>query len=729
MMNLITMGRSRALILATALLGAACSPASDTNESSTTQTNQALPAGNIDDARINNAASEPGNWLAHGLDYREQRFSPLTQINRDTVAKLGLAYELDVGSNDALEATPIVVDNTLFFTSTYSIVHAVDAVSGEELWRYDPQVPKEFLRKACCGPINRGVSVYQGNVYVATLDGRLVAVKASNGEKVWEVDTVIDRDRFYSITGAPKTAKGKVFIGNGGAEFGVRGYVTAYDAATGEQIWRFYTVPGDPSLPFEHPEMELAATTWKGGAWWEVGGGGTVWNSIVYDPEFDQVYLGVGNGAPWTRVIRSPGGGDNLFLSSIVAVDADTGSMNWYYQTTPGDNWDYTAVQDMTLADMTVDGEERKVLLQAPKNGFFYVLDREDGELLRAHPYVKTTWATHVDMETGRPVENPETDYTEEAKWVLPGPLGGHDWQAMSFDESKGIVYLPAQDFPFIYSLNKEFKETGYFKRNPGTTNLGLDMENSSILAAEMEDSAPVAKGYLKAFDPISGEELWSVDHVHYWNSGVLASAGGLVFQGDGLGYLSAYDADTGEKLWTYNTYISMLAPPVSYAIDGTQYVAILAGTGGVENFVGTTNETAALKYGNFGKLLVFKLGGDAVLKEPRIRDRTIPEQPLLTASADQLLRGEQQYNVVCGGCHGGNVRAAGIIPDLRMMGDGKHAIFKEIVIDGVLSAGGMASFADVVTPEDAENIRQYIISRANIDREAAREVGSAAGG
>ena len=280
-MNLITMGQRGALILATALLGAACSPANNTNESSANPTSQTLPAGNIDDARINNAASEPGNWLAHGLDYREQRFSPLTQINRDTVTKLGLAYELDVGSNDALEATPIVVDNTLYFTSTYSVVHAVDAVSGEELWRYDPQVPKEFLRKACCGPINRGVSVYQGNVYVATLDGRLVAVKASNGEKVWEVDTVIDRDRFYTITGAPKTAKGKVFIGNGGAEFGVRGYVTAYDAATGEQIWRVYTVPGDPSPPFEHPEMELAATTWKGGSWWEVGGGGTVWKSIV----------------------------------------------------------------------------------------------------------------------------------------------------------------------------------------------------------------------------------------------------------------------------------------------------------------------------------------------------------------------------------------------------------------------------------------------------------------
>jgi quinohemoprotein ethanol dehydrogenase len=565
---------------------------------------------------------------------------------------------------------------------------------------------------------------------VATLDGRLVAVDAGSGAKVWEVDTVIDRDRYYTITGAPRTAKGKVFIGNGGAEFGVRGYVTAYDSATGEQIWRFFTVPGDPSLPFEHPELELAATTWKGGSWWEVGGGGTVWNSIVYDPEFDQVYLGVGNGAPWTRVIRSPGGGDNLFLSSIVAVDADTGSMNWYYQTTPGDNWDYTAVQDMTLAEMEVDGKQRKVIMQAPKNGFFYVLDREDGELLRAHPYVKTTWATHVDMQTGRPVENPEADFSEEAKWVLPGPLGGHDWQAMAFDESKGIVYMPAQDFPFIYSLNAEFKETGYFKRNPGTSNLGIDIENSSILAEEMAADAPgEAKGYLKAFNPLTGEELWSVDHVHYWNGGVLASAGGLVFQGDGLGYLSAFDADSGEKLWSFNTFISMLAPPITYQVDGVQYVAILAGTGAVENFVGlVTTETAAMKYGNFGKLLVFKLGGNLALEEPRILDRSIPKQPVMVASAAQLLRGEQQYNLVCGGCHGGNARSAGVLPDLRMMGDGKHKIFQEIVRGGVLAAGGMASFADVVTVDDAENIRQYIISRANIDRAEAQKVDAAAG-
>jgi quinohemoprotein ethanol dehydrogenase len=703
------------------LLQAGCSD--DPNQTATNSANSGTDSdiGQIDDARINNAESEPGNWLAYGRDYEEQRFSPLKQINRESVDRLGLAFSLDLGSNDALESTPIMVDNTLFFTSTFSVVHAVDAKTGVEKWRYDPMVPKDFRRRVCCGPINRGVAVYEGKVYVGTLDGRLVAVNAGDGSKVWEVNTVIDQERNYSITGAPRAAKGKVFIGNGGAEFGVRGYVTAYDSETGEQVWRFFTVPGDPSLPFEHPEMELAAKTWKGGEWWKIGGGGTVWNSIVYDPEFNHLYLGVGNGAPWTRVIRSPGGGDNLFLTCIVAVDADTGEMKWYYQTVPGDNWDYTAVQDMTLADMVVDGEPKKVIMQAPKNGFFYVIDRSNGELLRAHAYVQTNWASHVDMETGRPVENKEMDYSDRAQWILPGPLGGHDWQAMSFDESKGVVYIPAQDAPNLYSLDPEFRKTGLYKRNPSEFNLGVDLANSSFLAAQYESEAPVAKGYLKAFNPLTGEELWSVDHVHYWNSGVVATEGGLVFQGDGLGYLSAYDTDNGEKLWTFNTYISMLAPPITYEIDGEQYVTILAGTGGAgENFVGYTNETAAFKYGNFNKLLAFKLDANVKLTAPKILDKSIPEQPKLVASAQDLIRGEQLYNLSCLSCHGGNAKSAGIIPDLRMMAPETHQIFKNIVVDGVYAGKGMASFGDILNEKDTEMIRQYVISRALIDKAVA---------
>ena len=677
--------------------------------------------GFIDDERIKNAASEPGNWLAFGRTYEEQRHSPLTQINKDTVGQLGLAWFKDMNTNRALEATPIVVDGTMYFTSTWSKVYAVDARTGETKWMYDPKVPGEWARRACCDVVNRGVAVYNGRVYVGTLDGRLVALDAATGGVVWDVDTLIDRTRFYTITGAPRVANGKVFIGNGGAEFGVRGYVTAYDAETGDQAWRFFTVPGDPSLPFEHPEMELAAKTWKGGSWWEFGGGGTVWNSIVYDPDFDSLYIGVGNGSPWTRVIRSPGGGDNLFLSSIVALDANTGEMKWYYQTTPGDNWDFTAVQDIALADMEVDGKMRKVLLQAPKNGFFYVLDRADGKLLRANKFATVTWASHVDMETGRPVLNPELDYQDNAKWILPGPLGAHNWQAMSVDVDAGVVYIPAQDNPLIYGMSDEWEKTGIYKRNPGGWNTGIEFGRITQLFLDNIAEQPTPKGYLKAFDPLTGKDKWVVEIPHYWNGGVLSSAGGLVFQGDALGMLTAYDKDTGEALWQYNTFTSMLAPPITFELDGVQYLSILTGTGGADLFSGEplppVAEHASLTYNNYGRLLVFKIGGAEELPVPTVRDRSIPAQANLVASNDQIAAGELHYNNYCSVCHGLAARSGGSIPDLRRMTEGTHSAFNQIVQDGLLAANGMAAFDDVVSDDDTSLIHHYVKARAEQDR------------
>lgn len=676
--------------------------------------------GFIDDERIKNAAAEPGNWLSFGRTYEEQRHSPLTQINRESISDLGLAWYKDMGTNRAQEATPIVVDGIMFFTSSWSRVYAIDAKSGEELWMFDPEVPGEVARKACCDVVNRGVAVYKGRVYVGSLDGRLIALDAATGKEVWEVDTIIDRTRFYTVTGAPRVANGKVFIGNGGAEFGVRGYVTAYDAETGEQMWRFYTVPGDPSLPFEHPEMEVAAKTWKGGNWWEFGGGGTVWNSIVYDPDFNNLYIGVGNGSPWTRIIRSPGGGDNLFLSSIVALDADTGKMKWYYQTTPGDNWDYTAVQDIALADMEVDGEMRKVLLQAPKNGFFYVLDRRDGKLLRAHPYATVTWASHVDMETGRPVENPDMDYTEKAKWVLPGPLGAHNWQAMSVDVDSGVVYIPAQDNPLIYGVSEQLKKTGVLKHEPGRWNTGIEFGRVTKMFIDNITEQPTPKGYLKAFDPLTGKDKWSVEIPHYWNGGVLSSAGGLVFQGDALGMLKAYDKDTGEVVWEFNTYTSMLAPPVTFEIDGVQYLSILTGSGGGDLFGGEplppVAEHASLTYNNYGRLLVFSLGGKETIPVPTVRDRSIPPQ-VVNASVEDIAAGEIVYNEVCAVCHGLAVRSGGSIPDLRRMSEGSHQIFNQIVLEGLLSANGMAAFDDIISEKDSNQIHAYVRARAEQDR------------
>ena len=510
----------------------------------------------------------------------------------------------------------------------------------------------------------------------------------------------------------------------------MRGYVTAYDTETGEQVWRFFTVPGDPSLGFEDPAMEMAAKTWKGTNWWEFGGGGTVWNSIVYDPDFNVVYLGVGNGSPWTREIRSPGGGDNLFLASIVAVDADTGKYKWHYQTTPEDNWDYTAVQDMALADMEIDGEKKKVLLQAPKNGFFYVIDRKvshqtgKAKLLRAHPFAAVTWATHVDLETQRPVENPEVDYSENGSFVLPGPLGAHNWQAMSVDLDAGLVYIPAQENAFFYAVEENYKKTGIFKRNPGRWNMGIEMSSLAQNVLSNLESMPEPGGFLKAFDPLTGETKWSVPIPHYWNGGVLGTAGGLVFQGDALGMFSAYDKETGERLWEFNTYTSMLAPPISFEIDGEQYVSILTGSGGGDLFGGEPlppiEIQASLTYNNFGRLLVFKLGGQKELPIPDVRDKTIPEQVLADVSNDQIRNGESNYNQYCAVCHGFVVKSAGGLPDLRKMTKGTHDLFNKIVLEGILGSNGMAGFADVLSEDDVNNIHHYVKARAHEDREVS---------
>lgn len=704
-------------------------PAADTTEVAAVQNQAAVPApvtvtrGQVNDARVANAAADDGNWLTHGRTFNEQRFSPLTQINRETVPDLGLAWFRDMGTNRTLEATPIMVDGVLFFTGAWSRVYAMSADDGEMLWSFDPKVSGEWGRRTCCDVINRGVAVYEGKVYVGALDGRLIALDANNGEQLWTVDTIVDRERDYSITGAPRAANGKVFIGNGGAEFGVRGYASAYDADSGELLWRFFTVPGDPSKPFEHPELEMAAKTWSGGPWWEYGGGGTVWNSIVYDPEFDQVYLGTGNGSPWSHALRSPGGGDNLFLASIVAVDASTGRMNWYYQQVPAENWDYTATQDMALAEMEVDGVMRKVLLQAPKNGFFYVLDRSDGTLLRAHPFAAVNWASHVDLDTGRPVLNPEVDYLEKAKWVMPGPLGAHNWQAMSVDVDAGLVYLPVHDIPFIYSMPQGWQKTGLYQRVRGQSNLGIELERVAGIIVENIDTAMPTKGYLKAFDPLSGEARWTVELPHYWNGGVLATNGGLVFHGDAQGYLSAYNKDSGEVLWQFNTYTSILAAPVTYSVDGVQYVSILTGTGGGDLFgpgsIDAGETLASGKYGNAGRMLVFKLGGAEELPLPALRDRSIPEQDLIDVPDEDLAGGERLYFANCATCHGFAARAAGAgIPDLRRMTPAIHDSFAAIVLGGSRMSNGMASFANVLTAEQAEQVHNYIRARAHEDRE-----------
>ena len=322
--------------------------------------------GGIDAAAIIANDRDTRDWLSYGLNYAETRFSKLSEIHTGNVGELGLAWTYDLNSRRGVEATPLVVDGVMYVTSSWSVVHSIDVRTGEELWTYDPEVPRDYAEKGCCDVVNRGVALYGGMIYVATYDGRLVALDAATGKPSWEVDTIIDRSKAYTITGAPRVYNGKVVIGNGGAEYGVRGYLTAYDAKSGEQAWRWFAVPGDPSKPFEDDSMARAALTWDpSGKYWEAGGGGTMWDSMVFDPELNLLYVGTGNGNPWNRDIRSPGGGDNLYLASIVALNPDTGEYVWHYQETPGDHWDYTSTQPLILADLQIDGRMRKVIMHA----------------------------------------------------------------------------------------------------------------------------------------------------------------------------------------------------------------------------------------------------------------------------------------------------------------------------------------------------------------------------
>jgi PQQ-dependent dehydrogenase (methanol/ethanol family) len=699
------MFRSRALVVLVGLTLLACGEregaAPDAEVSGEAVPEAAPGAGNVDGARIAAADSEPGSWLAHGRTYSEQRFSPLAQITRENVTGLGLVWSFDLDSSRGVEATPIVVDGVMYVSAPWSVVHALDARTGAKLWSYDPKVPGEWARHACCDVVNRGVAVWKGAVFVGTIDGRLVSLDAATGTRNWEVQTT-DPNRPYSITGAPRVVKDKVVIGNGGAERGVRGYITAYDAASGEQVWRFYTVPGNPAEPFEHPELEAAAATWTG-EWWHVGGGGTAWDGMAYDPALDLLYVGTGNGSPWTRYQRSPGGGDNLFLCSILALRPDTGELAWYYQTTPSDNWDYTSVQPMILADLEIDGRTRQVIMQAPKNGFFYVLDRRSGELISAEPYVVMNWASGVDLETGRPIEIEGGNYDDEARLIFPGPPGGHNWHPMSFSPQTGLVYIPAMDIQFWYAEDEGFEQ------RPGEFAIALDLDE---LVEKSEEVAPEVAGFLLAWDPVAQKEAWRVEHPGFWNGGVLTTAGGLAFQGTADGRFVAYDAASGEKLWEAISQTGIMAGPVSYAQGGEQYVAVAAGLGGGV-MAGPVPNAAIERYHNEGRVLVFKLGGSAPMPTNAPRDTVIPAPPPLTASAEQVAAGKSLYNRFCLACHGLSVASSWVVPDLRYMSPERHEAFEEIVYRGILSGTGMPRFAGYLQPEEVALVHGYIIGEA----------------
>ena len=664
------------------------------------------------------AASEPHNWLLHGRTYDEQRFSSLTQIDRNSVAQLGLAWYLDFDTLREGEATPIVVDGVMYVTSAWSIVYAIDARSGALLWKHDPQVPRITVGKTCCGPVNRGVAVWEDKVIFGALDGRLIALDRATGEVLWSVVTV-DQTRDYTITGAPRIVNGKVIIGNGGGEFGVRGYVSAYDVNSGEQLWRFYTVPGNPADGFENPQMAMAAKTWTG-EWWHYGGGGTVWDSMAYDPELNLLYIGVGNGSPWNRRIRSPGGGDNLFLSSIVALNPDTGEYRWHYQETPAETWDYTATQHIVIADIEWQGKPRKVLLHAPKNGFFFVIDRVTGEFLSAEPYVPVNWASHYekikdgDKTTGRPVENWLAGYGKVGWLIKPSSLGAHNWQPMAYHPELKRVFIPTLQLTQYYQderWNREFRFT-VGKWNTGTDfSDPLPTDHPQFYQRMLKENA---RGALLAWDPLAQKPVWEVRHALPGNGGVLATAANLVFQGTADGYLRAFTAEDGTEVWKYPTQLGIMAPPISYAIDGAQYIAVLTGRGG------PTGMTLGLQFADglptATRVLVFRLGGNAQLPplpappEPT----TLPARP--DVSWFELRRGRALYFNHCGHCHGMTATGNGIVPDLRRMPAAWHTMFRQVVLDGAMESAGMKSFRDVLTEDDVSAIQNYVLEQAWTD-------------
>lgn len=668
--------------------------------------------------RLLAAADDNANWLTYGRDYAEQRYSPLDAINTQTVGDLGLAWYQDMDTARGQEATPLVIDGQLFTTTAWSKVKAYDAATGAPLWEYDPQVPGETAVKACCDVVNRGLAAWGDRLFLGTLDGRLVALDRETGDEVWSTVTV-DQDKAYTITGAPRVVNGMVLIGNGGAEYGVRGYVSAYDADSGEMIWRFYTVPGGPDeAATEGPALAAARETWNG-EWWELGGGGTVWDAMAYDADLDLLYIGVGNGSPWNQAYRSPGGGDNLYLSSIVALRPDTGEYVWHYQTTPGETWDFTATQHIMLADLQIEGETRKVLMQAPKNGFFYVIDRETGELISANNYVSQNWTTGVDMETGRPIEVAAARYdqTGEPFVASPGAGGAHNWHPMAYHPGEGLVFIPVIEagFPYIPEADWEADPHRGF-------NVGIDQAAGALPAIPevREASAAATLGALVAWDPVAQEERWRVQYPGPWNGGALATGGDLVFQGTAGGDIAAYSVADGSELWRFRAQTGVVAPPITYMIDGEQYVAVMAGWGGIWALApgGILNETSG-PVQNISRLLVFKLGADGELPpEPELVRLPLDPPPFL-GEESELAQANYDYGRYCGGCHGDNAVGSTVLPDLRRSAVlQSEDVWQTIVHDGALTQRGMVGFSESMSAERIEAIRQFVIFRANQDKE-----------
>jgi alcohol dehydrogenase (cytochrome c)/quinohemoprotein ethanol dehydrogenase len=661
--------------------------------------------------RLLKGLDDTAQWATYGGGYSEQRFSPLQQVDTTNVGELGLVWYADYDTNLDVNGTPLYVDGVLYASTSWNHVYAYDAKTGKQLWHYNAKVPGEWLRNVCCGNVNRGLAAYDGKIYMGTLDGRLVAIDAKTGTEAWSVDTIQgdheDPLNRYSITMAPRIAKGKVFIGASGGEYGVRGWIAAYDAETGAEVWRFYNVPGDPAKGFENEAMKKAAATWSGD-FWKLGGGGSVWDAAVYDPQTDLLIYGTGNGTPWNQANRDPQGGDNLYIASIIALKADTGEYVWHYQTTPGDTWDYDAVSPMMVLDLPIGGEQKHVIAQPNKNGFLYVLEVATGKLISADAFTEVNWATGIDMKTGRPKVVPAARYAKRPWNLAPGVQGGHSWHPNAYSPDTGLMYIPTWEAYFPMEADQNYKPaTGGF-------NLGI-VFNVNAAATNLQPTSKTGiTGRLKAWDPVARKVVWETPPFmdNRPTGGVMATAGGLVFGGNGAGKeLRAYDAKSGDVLWSYNAQTSVFAGPITYELDGKQYIAASVG-GAAGNYYAP----------GYSRMLVFAIGGTARLPPNQPYTPPALDPPPSTAGADVIAHGAELYNQYCSVCHGQDgVQTRGTFPNLTVtpMLHSQEA-FDQVVLKGVRVERGMGNFSKALKPEDSAAVREYLISRANLLKSAA---------
>lgn len=662
------------------------------------------PANPIEDMMVAN----PDEWPSWGRTGNEAHYSPLDEIDTGNVADLKLAWHFDLEPGYSA-STPLMAEGKVFLTTGHSHIRALDAVTGKQLWEYDGGTRERATSSMGLGWGSKGIAYAGGRVFLVTTDGYVVALDASTGKEAWKVQDAPADGAPRQYNGPPRAFGGKVIVGFGGADISAaRGFVTAYDEKTGKKLWRFYSVPGDEPNAGGAKADDLMAKSWPGGIKKPDGslrgGGGTAWNAFSHDSELGLIYLGLGNGFPYNQKLRSPDGGDNLFLSSIVAVKADTGEYVWHYQLCPAEQWDCTATADMTLATLPIDGKQRKVLMQAPKNGFFYVIDRETGKLINEPGKIaKVTWAEKIDLASGRPVENPGIRYNGKPGLfeMWPGPTGAHSWMPQAYSPQTGLVYVPVQDMGALIGEGQA-----------GGGELGAG--NGATLIPEV-DLPGNHKSYLKAWDPVTQKERWRVDLPGSWPAGAMTTAGGLVFQGRMDGKFVAYDAANGKEVWSFQTESPIVGAPISYRVNGKQYITVITGAGGQgAGMQSLGNAALRTDYRLPRRVLTFAIGGTDTIPPFQYVQPKPPADAAYKPNAAMAQAGAMKYGMnACLVCHGWNAVASGAAPDLRystVITDA--ATFKAVVKEGALKLNGMPPFPQI-SDSDLETIRFFLRTRA----------------